>query len=456
VRAPFRHVAEARRHDVLHAGLLQFAGRHPVSFPASGRRAVSIIYIHGVKVRDPRHGAELERPFRRWLPPNLTVNGTAVEYLPVFWGDAAAKFRWGLASRPKTALLKQGGDGNFAGLGSLREAGPNSPLDNPVTLVVGSGPVIGRAGVASKTSTPPLSSVPPGQRADLLADLFLAVRPKGATRASGATRDPLAEDPDIAAVADAAASVAENWDSLTSKEATDDARAARLMQAIEASLLGEKLLQQGGFRAWMSKAGETLGRAAHWPPDAVSTVFAELRPVANEFVAYFIGDVLAYLNNRGSDERSPGEIPLRVIEALRKAHSLKRSTGERIIVVTHSMGGQLFYDATTFFAPADSELADLKVDHWISCGSQVSFFAELGLFNGQPATKAPDKLNRPASVSAWTNYYDRNDLAGFVMKPVFEGVEDIQYDTGYGLAFAHSGFFARPSFFEAIAKRIKQ
>ena len=40
------------------------------------------------------------------------------------------------------------------------------------------------------------------------------------------------------------------------------------------------------------------------------------------------------------------------------------------------------------------------------------------------------------------------------MSPVFDGVQDVEYDTGYGLAFAHNGFLARPSFFEALADRI--
>jgi hypothetical protein len=62
---------------------------------------VAIIYIHGVKVRDPRHAQGLERPFLRWLTPKLAVGSTVPAYLPVFWGDAAAKFRWCLASRPR-------------------------------------------------------------------------------------------------------------------------------------------------------------------------------------------------------------------------------------------------------------------------------------------------------------------------------------------------------------------
>jgi hypothetical protein len=33
-------------------------------------------------------------------------------------------------------------------------------------------------------------------------------------------------------------------------------------------------------------------------------------------------------------------------------------------------------------------------------------------------------------------------------------VTDLEYDTGYGLAFAHTGFLARPSFFQELADRL--
>ncbi|MCK6452171.1 MAG: hypothetical protein L6R19_15175 [Alphaproteobacteria bacterium] len=409
---------------------------------------MTIVYIHGVKVRDPQQGVRLEKPFRRWLAPKISVNGAEPDYIPVYWGDAAARFRWELDARPRTALLGMGGGTGFPGLGSLREASARTPLDQPAGGAAASGPVLGATPAAPAASAPPLSSVPVARRGDFLADLYLAARPRSAAR-----RDPLAEEPFVAAIADAAASVAAEWDKAIAAEQTEAARAARLVQAVDAALAGDKLLAMGALQDWMSRAGETLTRAASWPGDAVSTVFAELRPVLNEFVAYFVGDVLAYVHGREAGGR-PGEIPRRVLDALKSAHRRKKRTGEPIVVVTHSMGGQLFYDAVTFFAASEPKLAELEIDHWISCGAQVSFFAELGLFKGQPDTRKPHRLQRPAAIAAWTNFYDRNDLVGFVMEPVFAGVKDVEYDTGYGLAFAHTGFLARPSFFEAIADRI--
>jgi hypothetical protein len=45
-------------------------------------------------------------------------------------------------------------------------------------------------------------------------------------------------------------------------------------------------------------------------------------------------------------------------------------------------------------------------------------------------------------------------LVGFIMAPVFDGVTDKAYDTGFGLAFAHTGYLGRPSFFEAMAAEL--
>jgi hypothetical protein len=417
---------------------------------------VTIIYIHGVKVRSSEHGVELGKSFRHWLGAKLSVNNAEPGYDPVYWGDKAAAFRWKLASRPKTFLLSAGGETGFAGLGSLREAGPRSSLDARASEPVDRS-VLGAAPAAEVSATPQLASVPRESRADFLADFFLAARARKSDALQRDTRkkdDPIAEEPKLAGLADAAAIVAQKWDDLVSRQPNEHDRAACLVAEVAKLLESDGVVEMGGgWPDWIARAGETLRRAAVWPGDAISTAFAELRPTLNEFVACFIGDVLTYLNEREVDG-GPGEVPNRVLLALRRAQTRKSVTGEKIIVVTHSMGGQLFYDAITYFASRDASLAALEVDHWISCGSQVSLFAEMRLLKGQPDVREPAKLPRPPKVKAWTNFYDRNDVVGFIMNPVFDGVSDKEYDTGYGLAFAHTGFLARPSFFESVAKSL--
>jgi hypothetical protein len=410
---------------------------------------MTIIYIHGVKVRSPEHGEALEVPFRRWLAPAIEKDGLMAEYLPVYWGDAAAKFRWDLDSRPRTALRGMGGREDFPALGSLRGVTDGLSLKVQPQESEG-GPVLGRAAPAvSSPVTPALSSIPRERRADFLADLYLVARP------DARKSDVFLADPPLARLAAVAADVAGNWENIVASQRDDAVRVEMLMHAVETKLGNNGLIAQGGLADWMVRAGEIVKRAAALPGDTLSTVFAELRPVANEFVAYFIGDVLTYIADREIDGIA-GEIPRRVLSALACACERKKLTGEPIIVVTHSMGGQLLYDALTYFASERPEFRDLVVDHWISCGAQVSFFAELGLFKTQPAVAKPQKLERPSNVAVWTNFYDPNDFVGFIMAPVFDGVVDIEYDTGYGLAFAHTGFLARPSFFGAMAARLKE
>jgi hypothetical protein len=414
---------------------------------------MTILYVHGVNVRSPDHGVELGSSFLRWLGPKISTGSDPV-YEPVYWGDAAAHFRWGLQCRPRTFLLGQGGTEGFAGLGQVREASPDAPIPGE-TVAVDNGPVLKpTAGVSKVTEAPPLSSVPADRRPDFLADLYLAVRTQAArSHQPPGYGDPIAEEPRIAGLAAAAASVASRWDVLVAQETNDDARAARLVDAVDRALANDTTIGMGGWADWAERAGETLRRAAAFPGDAVSTVFAELRPTVNEFVANFVGDVFSYLDRREKDGL-PGEIPRRLLAALARAHARKKQTGEKIIVLTHSMGGQLLYDAVTYFAKRQSGLEDLVIDHWFTCGSQVSLFAELALFKNQPDVSSPAKLPRPAAVLKWTNFFDRNDLFGYIMEPVFDGVQDKDYSTGYGLAFAHTGYLARPSFFEGLSNSL--
>lgn len=58
---------------------------------------MTIIYVHGVKVRDRKHGEALSKSFDRWLGPVLSVGGAPPGYEAVYWGDLAATFAWNLA-----------------------------------------------------------------------------------------------------------------------------------------------------------------------------------------------------------------------------------------------------------------------------------------------------------------------------------------------------------------------
>lgn len=113
---------------------------------------MAVIYIHGVSVRSNQQGLELQKPFNRWLGPKIAVNGRPFLYLPVYWGDIAAAFRWNLKSRPPTQVLKMGGTAGFDGLGSLRSASRETPFDRAVAPAPMQGPVLGAPQNAASSS----------------------------------------------------------------------------------------------------------------------------------------------------------------------------------------------------------------------------------------------------------------------------------------------------------------
>src|SRR5205807_2167300 len=116
-------------------------------------------------------------------------------------------------------------------------------------------------------------------------------------------------------------------------------------------------------------------RAVSAPGYTLSTVVAETREPINRMVTLFIGDVFVYLRTR-DNSTSPGQIPKVVIDTLTEAK--KAAPNEPLIVLTHSMGGQIVYDLVTHFLPKSQ--SSLRIDFWCATASQVGLFEEMKLF----------------------------------------------------------------------------
>jgi hypothetical protein len=218
-----------------------------------------------------------------------------------------------------------------------------------------------------------------------------------------------------------------------------------------------------GPPTWADRAGELFQRAISGPGLVLSRAFGELRPVLNNFVADFLGDVLVYQTRRGVPG-APGPIVQDLIDAILAAQTPERPD-EPWVILTHSMGGQVAYDLFTAFAAQDSRLANLKVAFWASVGTQVPFFEEAKLFlASDPAVgegKPRDRQPTPDRVDAWWNVWDFDDFVSFTGKGIFtevaafkpgwnDGMVDEQFVNGAGLALAHVSYFKRPSFWEAF------
>ncbi|GAA0522643.1 hypothetical protein [Deinococcus depolymerans] len=181
----------------------------------------------------------------------------------------------------------------------------------------------------------------------------------------------------------------------------------------------------------------------------VQRAMLELRRPLEAFVPLFVGDVLAYLNTRGTPD-APGPVPRRVLGALRAAHAARTHPHEPLVVLTHSMGGQLMHDALSAFLPADPALQDLRVDFWCAAGSQVGLFHELGVTLGG----APDTL-ASARLGYFWNVWAYSDLLSFRAQGVVPGAHDTAFPLPGLVRSDHVAYLTDADFYRTLAAKVQ-
>jgi hypothetical protein len=199
-----------------------------------------------------------------------------------------------------------------------------------------------------------------------------------------------------------------------------------------------------GVSEFFVRAKQAPKRAATYP-----VLRAKRRQVHDRF-SLFLGDVFVYLTTRGTPA-SPGPIISRVLDDIQNAVKKKRKD-EPTLILTHSMGGNIFYDIVTAFAPR------LKVDFWFSVAGQVGQFEEMKLFlNSDPKVIGPKKVTSLRKrVGRWHNIYDPGDPVSFLVEPVFADTKDHEYVTGSALMAAHSDYFKLPGFYRLLRRLIEE
>lgn len=189
-----------------------------------------------------------------------------------------------------------------------------------------------------------------------------------------------------------------------------------------------------------------------------STVTAFRRPL-EAFVPVFLGDVLTYVAWRGAAD-APGPIPQRILDGLEAASIVAESRREPLVVLTHSMGGQILYDVLTHFVPRTPRYQGIRVDYWCATGSQVGFFEELKLFlESDPACSATSGRPVPRipieRLGGWWNVWDHADLLSFRAEGIFEGVDDSAFFAAGGLPTDHFKYLGSAEFYRMFAARVR-
>jgi hypothetical protein len=404
-----------------------------------------VLYIHGVNTRS-RQGFLALKPFLECrVAPAISNDPAGVRIEDVYWGDLAATFAWDGASRPRSRLLGQGADDSVSTLALLSSAS-NPALAEKLPARGGQrdsgGLISGSAGEAHVTVR--LSGLSAEELSNYLSLLLRSIVPDDASRtALSLEADNLAHDPRFRAELSEAGSADAEKDLLL-----------RRLQGSSGSLVGM------GAPRWLGDLAERLDeglrRASDLPSFAVATVAGEFRRPLNDLVSFFVGDVFVYLNTRGTPD-APGPIPQRLLSKLRELAAAPKRDGEPLVILSHSMGGQLVYDLITAFMPRDPQLAGLKIDFWCATASQVGFFEEMKLFlASRPEYRKGNPAPFPKNLGGWWNVWDYNDFISYTVRDIFEGADDGNFDSGMSLVEAHGGYLACPSFYRRLADKLTE
>jgi hypothetical protein len=403
-----------------------------------------LVFVHGVANRQTDRyliaAALRDVLFRRFLLARICKDPDTAAILNPYWGDHAASLRWNHASLPTE-------DGEA--LGSTRA------IDDLAMAAVADARVHGaaEASVLLATARRSLSDAvdllfaalgtagPANQDPDALAQLALRLvayclsREQAMPRASETERYPW-----LATVGDDAAFIARLCENAMAMSLTPSGTITFDPTVAQTESFG---IADSGRRLLMEGVARLRRATVH----RVSTpLVSAIRGTIAPGTSVFLGDVLTYLAERGTHQ-DPGPIVRIVCEAIDQAQRDRRDD-DPLVVVAHSMGGNIVYDILTFYRP------DLRVDLLITVGSQVGFFEELKLFKGSdrqiPDTARP-KAPSP-DVGRWINVFDRADPLSYRAGPVFETVTDYAYPTGAW--WAHGSYFVQPRFHERLARRI--
>jgi hypothetical protein len=394
-----------------------------------------LIFVHGVNNRDNAgyRAAEKDRDhlFRTFALDRIAPDPKKVTILNPYWGQYGASLAWNYASLP-------GAEGETFGAGA-------SVFDDIVAdLLVGSAPtndtiLLSAARVSMPQAIDGIWAAAAFTDSAQGSDAYAAMARKAVEYARANPRpawlDSVANDDQFL---DRLLDEVDRW------KPTESATEASDTVAIE---------QFGAADIWnrIKAAAVNLTNAA---AAVLTNPLVKLaRPSAHREASLFLGDVMTYLVQRdkqGIDSPILKEISGALDQAVQ---AKKPGQDDKLIIVAHSMGGNICYDILSAFRP------DIEVDLFVTVGSQVGFFEELKLLKASnPAipSSTTKLVNRPASIKRWINVYNPVDVLAFAVERIFAGTRDYIFDGGTHALGAHSIYFYRPTFHQRLRERMRE
>jgi hypothetical protein len=287
---------------------------------------VPLVFVHGVSVREGKQYAENQKTrdglFRKYALKKLVVDSEKALIENPYWGQFGANPAWNSASLPDGKYESFGSDdGIFEEILADLAADIQAPAQDKVLLTL------------ARQSLP---------RA---IDCLWAA---GAFTDSGSSVGAALAEQSVRALEYATAVGQPKWlDNIKD----DDAFVEKLLTELDTWKPKAQLVESFGISdIW----NHLKTAAAHIANSATSVLMnpaaRAIRPWVNSKVLLFLGDIFVYLNTRDAAGGSP--IIAEVKGAFERADKARNAADNKLIVVAHSMGGNISYDILTSFAPS--------------------------------------------------------------------------------------------------------
>lgn len=393
-----------------------------------------IVFVHGVNVRDNGsaydHQVAARNTFlKEYVLPTIVTNVEQTQIFNPYWGGLAAKLAWNHASLPDSDQETFGGEDSS--LATLIDPQALTNLNQGNAALAH----LARQSLRDVVDLVFAQSIRQARTEELAELIALAAKANNYAE-QNSTPPWLSQVNDDQAFYNQLRQAVDAWQPVAAT--VDDQTTLTVIESFGVVSNAWNAVRRG-FTDLRQSFGRVTGQ-----------VTRRIRQPLHRSISIFLGDVFKYIQDRGSQEQ-PGPITDKIITKLTEAANL-RTDDDPLIVIAHSMGGNICFDIFSHFQP------NLAVDAFITVGSQVSLFAELKLykerFGGLPVDPEVDRIPKPNNVAHWLNIFDPNDVLSFACEGVFADVADFEFVSGGTLLSAHSAYFERTSFYQRLAYRV--